>query len=494
VLIWGFAGWVSGRPLRVNRGRSWLALCASVCLFAACSSGGSGSSRGSSGTASVTTSGDSSATSTTTVLGSGGQWATYFGDTARSGVALGGPASLGAFRKEWVSPRLDGDLYAQPLLVGNRIVIATEGDSVYSLDASDGTIVWKTHLGEPVPRSSMPCGNVDPVGITSTPVVDPSANRIYVVGMVQPGRHMLFELDLLSGRLIDSVRVDADGADPLVHNQRAALALSNGKLFIPYGGRYGDCGDYHGRVVSVSVSPSGLGSVASYTLPTQGQGGFWAPPGAAVANDGTLYLTSGNSSSTTSYDYGNSVVRLSAELKLIDSFAPTNWAMLNRGDADLGSTGPVLLPASRVFQVGKSGIGYLLDAEHLGGVGGELHSGTVCNGGRAFGGIARDGNTLFVPCSSGIVQVIVTGDTFSVGWTAPLATPGPTIIAGAAVWTVATSSGDLVALDPASGKTVSSEPIGSVPSQFTSPAAGLGRVVIGAERRLLAFGASSRPH
>ena len=464
-----------------------LALCVSVCLFAACSSGDSGRSKHSTGE-SVTTSGDSNATSTTTGVRRGAGWATYFGDTARSGVAFDGPVSLGALRNRWVSPSLDGDLYAQPLLVGSNVVIATENDTVYSLDASNGTVTWKTHLGEPMSGSSLPCGNVDPVGVTSTPVVDASAKRIYVVGMVQPGRHMLFELDLSSGHLVDSVRADAEGADPLVHNQRAALSLSNGTVFVPFGGRYGDCGDYHGRVVSVSVSPSGLGSVASYTLPTRGQGGFWAPPGAAVAGDGSLYLTSGNSSSTTSYDYGNSVVRLSADLRLLDSFAPTNWVALNRGDADIGSTGPVLIPANRVFQVGKNGIGYLLDAEHLGGIGGQLHSGTVCNDGRAFGGVAHDANTLYVPCSNGVVQVIVTGDTFKIGWTAPVSQPGPTIIAGGAVWTVATTDRDLIALDAASGKTIMSEPLGTVPSQFTSPAAGLGLIVVGAERRLSAFG------
>jgi outer membrane protein assembly factor BamB len=402
---------------------------------------------------------------------------------------LDGPASPGALRRQWVSASLDGEVYAQPLLVGNRVVIATENDTVYTLDASDGTVVWKVHLGEPMSGSSLPCGNVDPVGITSTPLVDASANRVYVVGLVQPGRDMLFDIDLSSGHLVDSVSVDAPGADPLVHNQRAALTLSNGKVFVPFGGRFGDCGDYHGRVVSVSVTPTGLGSVSSYTLPTQREGGFWAPPGAAVASDGSLYLTSGNSSSTGTYDYGNSVVRLGADLGLLDSFAPTNWATLNRTDTDLGSTGPVLLPASRVFQIGKSGIGYLLGAEHLGGIGGELHSGAVCDGGGAFGAIAHDGETLFVPCSNGIVQVIVTGDTFHVGWTAPLSTPGPTIIAGGAVWTVATADGALTALDPTSGKTIASEPIGSVPSQFTSPAAGGGRVVVGADRKVAAFGA-----
>jgi outer membrane protein assembly factor BamB len=387
-----------------------------------------------------------------------------------------------------VSPTLDGDVYAQPLLVGDHVVTATENDTVYSLNASDGTIAWMTHLGEPVPGSSLPCGNVDPVGITGTPVIDVNASRIFVVGMVQPGLHMLFALDLSTGALIASTRVDADGADPSVHNQRAALTLSNGKVFIPYGGRYGDCGDYHGRVVSVAVSSSGLGAVAFYTLPTQGAGGFWAPPGAVVAADGTLYLTSGNTTSPESYDYANSVIRLGPDLKLADSFAPTDWASLNATDTDLGSTNPVLLPHGRVFQVGKSGIGYLLDAEHLGGVGGQLHSGSVCRG-SAFGAVAHDGDTMFVPCSDGVVQVTVNGDGFDIGWTAPVSTPGPTIIAAGAVWTVATSSGDLLELDPSSGTTISSQHVGGVPSRFTSPAAGGGRVTVAAARTLVAFGA-----
>ena len=408
--------------------------------------------------------------------------------TRWSGVASDGPASPGALRSRWVSPSLDGDVYAQPLLVGSRIVVATENNSVYVLDASDGVVVWKTHLAEAVSGSSLPCGDVDPVGITSTPVVDASTNRIYAVGMVQPGEHMLFELDLSSGHLVDSVRVDASGADPSVHNQRGALALGR-KAVHPLRRPF--------RRLRRLSRPCGLGvrlavkPRSRHVLrvpPTQGQGGFWAPPGAAVADDGSLYLTSGNSTSTTSYDYGNSVVHLSADLRLLDSFAPTNWKALNQGDVDLGATGPVLLPGNRVFQVGKGGIGYLLNAEHLGGIGGQLHSGTVCGDGRAFGGVAHDGNTLFVPCSNGVVQVIVSGDTFKVGWTAPLSKPGPTIVAGGAVWTVATSDGDLIALDPTTGNAIISESIGTVPSQFTSPAAGLGLIVVASERKLSAFG------
>jgi hypothetical protein len=456
---------------------------ATACLLASCWSGSSRSSRSSSSTSPRNT----AASSTTAAPGSGAQWTTYDRDPARSGVAPDGPASASGIRRLWSSPTLDGEVYAQPLLVGDRVISATENDSVYALDSSNGSVVWKAHLGAPVPGSSLPCGNVDPVGITSTPVVDLGGGRIYVVGLVQPGMHMLFGLELSSGRVVASARVDATGADPLVHNQRSALTFSNGSVFVPYGGRFGDCGDYHGRIVSVPVAASGLGTPSSYALPTQREGGLWAPPGAALGSDGSLYLASGNSSSRGTYDYGNSVIRLSPNLKLIDSFAPSNWASLNSSDTDLGSTSPVLLPGNRVFQIGKGGIGYLLDARHLGGMGGELGSARVCDA-RSFGGIAHDGDTMFVPCGDAVVQVTVSGESFTTGWSASVSTPGPTIVAGSAVWVVATGSGNLLGLDPSSGRTISSQHIGRVPSQFTSPAAGGGRVVVAADRTVFAFG------
>ena len=102
--------------------------------------------------------------------------------------------------------------------------------------------------------------------------------------------------------------------------------------------------------------------------------------------------------------------------------------------------------------------------------------------------VVFDGNTVYVPCTSGVVQVTVTGDSFTVGWHAPLDTPGPTIVAGGAVWTVATGSGTLVALDAASGVVRTTQSIGDVPSRFTSPAAAGGRVVVPAGTTVFAFG------
>jgi outer membrane protein assembly factor BamB len=457
-----------------------------VLVAAACSSGSSKSGAKPSTTkkpASTTTVG----TNTTAAAAAGASWTTYYGDASRPGRSTDGPTTAAA-KKQWASPTLDGDLYAQPILAGDRMIMGTENDTVYSLNAADGTIAWQTHLGTPVAGKSLPCGNVDPVGITSTPVVDVSAGRVYAVGMVQPAQTVLFDLDLATGKLIASTVVDVPGSNPLTQNQRSALTLAGGKVFVPFGGRFGDCGSYHGRVVSVPVTSAGLGAAASYTLPTQNEGGFWAPPGASVAKDGSLYLTAGNSSSGGAFDQGDSVVRISADLQLLDSFTPSNWKALNASDLDLGTTGPVLLPGNRVFQVGKEGVGYLLDAQKLGGIGGELHAANVCGTSHAFGAVARDGETVYVPCLDRLVQVTVSGDGFSVGWSATLDTPGPPIVAGGAVWTVTTGSGDLVALDPATGKTVAAQHVGEVPSRFTSLAAGGGRVVVGAGRVLLAFG------
>jgi outer membrane protein assembly factor BamB len=415
-------------------------------------------------------------------------WWTYYGGNARTGFATDGPAHPDHLQRQWASPELDGDIYAQPLVVGDRVYVVTENDTAYALNETDGSIVWRLHLGEPVPASALPCGDVDPVGITSTPVVDARAHRLYAVGMIRPARHMLWALDTQTGELLAQTPVDVPGSDPRVQNQRSALTLSGGKVFVPFGGRFGDCGDYHGRVTSVVTTAKRFGGVAYYTLPTQGLGGFWQPPGMTEMPDGSFLLASGNSAAQTTYDYGSSVVRLSSALKLVDSFAPRDWAQLNATDADIGSTGPVLLPTNRVFQVGKRGIGYLLDANHLGGIGGELFHGDVCQGSTAFGAVAHDGNTLFVACSNAVVEVTVSGDRFKTGWSAGLGTPGPTVATNTTVWTLASAQGRLIGLDRSTGNQVAAEYVGPAVSRFVAPTVADGRVFIAPSRHVFTFG------
>src|SRR5262245_52680725 len=90
-----------------------------------------------------------------------GDWTTYHRDNARTGAAPD-LAPLGTPAVAWHA-QLDGAVYGQPLVVGDRILAATENDTVYSLDAATGAVRWSAHVGEPVRRSSLPCGNIDPL-------------------------------------------------------------------------------------------------------------------------------------------------------------------------------------------------------------------------------------------------------------------------------------------------------------------------------------------
>jgi 2-aminobenzoate-CoA ligase len=114
-----------------------------------------------------------------------------------------------------------------------------------------------------------------------------------------------------------------------------------------------------------------------------------------VDANGDLWVTTGNSESASAFDYGNAVIRLSPALKVLDFFAPSDWARLNAGDLDLGSFPPVLLSENRVLAAGKTGAVYLLDKNHLGQIGGSLASADLGSG--AFGAPATSGQVVFAP-------------------------------------------------------------------------------------------------
>jgi outer membrane protein assembly factor BamB len=365
------------------------------------------------------------------------------------------------------------------------VLVATENDSVYALDAAGGDVLWRTNLGQPVPQSTLPCGNIDPTGITGTPVVDTSSSLLYAIAFVQPGRHELVALDTSNGHVRFRRAADPAGVDPLVHQQRAALTISGDRVYWAFGGLFGDCGDYHGVVAGLGLD--GGGPMVSYQVPSERAAGIWAPPGPAVDASGDLFVATGNSFSTSGFDGANAVIELSPELGQVDLWAPANWLELNRGDVDLGSIGPTLLPGGLLFQSGKEGVGYLLRRGHLGGIGGELFSAQVCDGGGAFGATATEGSLVYVPCTEGLVAVRVTsGPAFTVAWRASGFQAGPPILAGGAVWTVDFDTGDLLAFDARNGSQVFSASIGSV-AHFTAPAAGAGRLYVAATDHVIAF-------
>jgi outer membrane protein assembly factor BamB len=415
----------------------------------------------------------------------GGAWLTYQHDAGRSGVGTAG-AGGNTLQLAWRSPSLDGAVYAQPLVMDGRLIVATENDSIYALSAEDGTVLWRAHVGTPVPRSSLPCGNIDPTGITGTPVIDASANLVFAVAFEQPGIHELVGVDALTGRIRVRRKVDALGSDPLVQQQRGALTLANGRVYVPYGGLFGDCGPYHGFVVA--VSNDGRGPLRSYRVPTGRAGGIWAPSGLTVGPQGDLYAATGNSDSSGPFDFGDSVIRLSPGLHPLDSFAPPNWAALNTGDVDLGSVGPTLLPGGLAFQIGKEGVGYVLRARDLGGIGGQVGSAPVCSG--AFGATAHDDSSIFVPCVDGLVAVRVRPDrTLAIAWRGPSFDAGPPVIADDTVWSLDLGSGTLYGFDEATGRVVARASTGPV-AHFSAPSVVGGRIYVAATARVISFRAT----
>jgi hypothetical protein len=414
-------------------------------------------------------------------------WDTYHADNLRSGTDPSG-ASYRSLSPAWTSPQLDGKVYAEPLVWSGLVIVATENDTLYGLRAGDGSVAWSTHVGTPVPQSALPCGDIDPEGITSTPAIEPSSGRVFAVGeMMVNGAvgHQLVALDAATGKLAFRESADPAGmTSPSTHQERGAVAVAGGRVYVPYGGLDGDCGNYHGWVVAAPTS--GPGQLIAYQVPTAREGAIWAPPGPSVDSAGNVWVATGNGSSSTTYDYGDSVIKLSPTLSVLDSFAPSNWAADNANDADLGSTSPMLLAGNLVFQVGKESTGYLLSASHLGGIGGQLFSANVCF---TIGGEAAAATDVYVACSSGIKDVHVTASppSFRVAWSGPSGATGPPIIAGGLVWSVGGSSQTLYGLDPASGSAVVQQHLAGTPAAFSTPAAGDGLLVVGTGRAVQAF-------
>jgi outer membrane protein assembly factor BamB len=403
-----------------------------------------------------------------------GEWLTYHHDNQRTGFL--NVSNSSNYMALWKTTKLDGQVYAEPLLFGGMLFVVTENNTVYSINATSGRIIWKVNLGRPVSGSELPCGNIDPSGITSTPVINPKNGYIYVVTFLQPPHHVLVALDTKTGKVRFYLNADPPGSDPSVEQQRGALALANNMVYIPYGGLFGDCGKYRGYIVA--LHSDGSPGLRLYVVPTSREGGIWAPSGLSVSKDGDIFATTGNGESSLYYDHGNSVVKLDPELNEIDYFAPENWLYLNSNDIDLGSTGPALIGNDRILQIGKQGIAYLLNASRLGGIGGELSSLKVCNS--AFGGTAYDGTAIYVPCVDGLYKVEVAGKVMKVKWGITGFSAGPPIVTGSIVWTVDHASGKLLGFDSLTGKIEYDFEIGMT-NRFTTPTAGLNAVYVASD-------------
>ncbi len=291
-------------------------------------------------------------------------------------------------------------LYAAAGAGGKDVVIAaTEENNVAAFDAITGATVWTRNLGTPVPLSQLPCGNINPLGITGTPVIDPASHTIFLDAMTLSGdgitkKHLIFALSLADGSTLPGWPVDVSAVvtsgstvfDSSVQNQRGALAFVNGTVYVPYGGLAGDCGNYHGWLVGVPVSNTA--SLKAWATGAAG-GGSWATSGVA-SEDGSLFIATGNTFGATTWSGGNALLRFTAGPVFsglsADYFAPADWQALDSADLDLGGTGPVLLdvpgavPSKLLVGLGKDGKIYLADRENLGGIGGQVAVSQVSTG------------------------------------------------------------------------------------------------------------------
>jgi hypothetical protein len=333
---------------------------------------------------------------------------------------------------------VDGYTYAQPLYVPNLAIAggthnvvfaATEHDSVYAFDGDTGTQLWKRSFIDPangittVPNGDVITGDIVPeIGITGTPVIDASTNTMYVVAktkeMVAGTAHYVQKLHALDittgadraangvltigdttiggpdGGYTDntSIAVPGTGAgsdgttvrfNALRENQRTALALSNGVVYLSWAS-HGDNGPYHGWVVGYKTSDLSMQKLFN-TSPNGSAAGIWESGGGlAVDTQGNLYFANGNGFIQSGFggfnpaigSYSETVMKISTtgQLSVADYFTPTDWQTLDNNDADLGSGGTMLLPDAvgsmghphLMVETGKTGRLYLINRDNMG--------------------------------------------------------------------------------------------------------------------------------
>lgn len=303
----------------------------------------------------------------------------------------------GTFGQLFSTP-VNGQVYAQPLIAGSTVIVTTETDSVYGLNAVTGAVIWSDNLGPALPASAQGCDNITPnIGITGTPVYDPSTGTVYLVAVVNDGPNIgephvyMYALSAQTGAVqwkapIQGAPVNAPGQtfDSLTERQRAGLLEMNGSIYAAFGS-YCDLSPYIGWVAGVNTATKAVTLWTDEAGLTDTQGGIWEGGGGLMSDGpGRIFVTTGNGvspapgpGSTPPPELGDAVARLNVTtdgtLSSADFFSPANAPVLDANDTDFGSGGPVGLPFGTgtypdlLVQVGKDGRVFLLNRDSLGG-------------------------------------------------------------------------------------------------------------------------------
>ena len=401
-------------------------------------------------------------------------WTTYHHDNSRNGYDSLAPSFNGGPFSSWTKA-VDQAVYAEPLAFNGTVYVATMGDSIYAFDGATGNQVW-ARTGPTSVGTADTAGycsfNPGHIGIMSTPVIDPVAGILYAAGLTTAPalEYRLYAVNISDGSNVTGFPVDLTptGLSVTLQNQRAALALGNGHVYIAFGGWSGDCGAYHPWVLSVPVAGGAVDHV--YQPQTAGQtgGGIWGPSGIAIDGSGNVYVSTGNGKSNygsvtypctnASWDHGDAVIKLSSALAETDFWAVDNatqaWCHLHATDADIGSLGPALLPNNEIFQTGKSGYSWLVNSAALGGFDTQQFQAHACTG-SVFGGIAYYSGRVYLPCDGvGLVALSVNTTTHTITTPADWiqnVNPGPPIAAMGLIWARDQGGNNLYGFDPAAG-------------------------------------------
>ena len=258
---------------------------------------------------------------------------------------------------------------------GPVVIVATQSNNVYALNALTAAIIWQRNVG--TPHSSL--GNISPIGITGTPVVDLASRSLFFDAVISGPNNLIFSLNVDTGATNPGWPVNVNArisgfSSPVkangVHSVSWAPSFTFHTVDI-----LATLPPYFGRVLGVQISDPAatIGSFAT----TSTRAGIWAPGG--IASDGTnLFVTTGNGAGGVTWNGSEAVIRLqpgpSFTGSTTDYWAPTDWATLDGSDEDLGGSGPVLVdvpgatPSALVVQYGKDSKVYLLNRNNLGGV------------------------------------------------------------------------------------------------------------------------------
>ena len=265
-----------------------------------------------------------------------------------------------------------------------RFVVVTSGNDVYAIDGGTGATVWTVNLGAPAAKSGVTgCDGSNPLGVISTPVIDPNSGTLYVAGAVGDAygitAHQVWAVALADGAIKSGYPIDVSttlGFEPKAHNQRGALSLVGGILYVPYGGHSGDCAGFQGRIVTVNTAASPP-AVGGWVAAGSGEG-IWASAGMASAGDGVFAVTGNRLGSTSSSHTDSEEVAhvrgagtLDRSTGSKDVFFASDWKTKDQRDFDLGAVNPILvsLPGSTgpaAVIASKDGNAFILDTADLG--------------------------------------------------------------------------------------------------------------------------------